>query len=94
MAMFPTAVWGSSGKVAITAETEHALEAIRARGHRVGDSRQLAGVRDISVPVIGPAGDAIAVVTCPFLQRVDRKTPNEAGTLTELHRLAADISVD
>jgi transcriptional regulator GlxA family with amidase domain len=60
----------------------------------IGDPMPLAGVRDISVPVIGPAGDAIAVVTCPFLQRVDRKTPNEAGTLTELHRLAADISVD
>ncbi len=86
-------VWGGNGRLVLTAELERTLEAIRAGGHRVGDSLQLAGVRDISVPVIGPAGDAIAVVTCPFLQRVDRETPNEAGTLAELHRLAAGISV-
>ncbi|MFN4010029.1 MAG: IclR family transcriptional regulator [Pannonibacter sp.] len=45
------------------------LDEVRALGYRIGDSGQLLGVRDISVPVLDPNGDAIAVITCPYLGR-------------------------
>lgn len=47
------------------------LGSYRDAGHRVGESRQIAGVRDISVPVLSPEGYALAVLTCPFIQRLD-----------------------
>jgi DNA-binding IclR family transcriptional regulator len=87
------AIWGGGDKASKLAEIEPTLEAIRAKGHRIGDSLQLVGVRDISVPIMGPAGDAIAVVTCPYLQRVDRETADEAATLSQLQNLASSISV-
>lgn len=87
------AIWGGSEEASKLANIEEALEAIRANGHRVGDSLQLIGVRDISVPILGPHGDAIAVVTCPYLQRVDRETADEASALAELESLASSISV-
>jgi DNA-binding IclR family transcriptional regulator len=69
------------------------LAEIRAKGYRSGPSLQLVGVRDISVPVMGPSGDAMAVLTCPFLQRVDVETASEAATLSELQAIAEGISL-
>jgi Bacterial transcriptional regulator len=43
---------------------------IRARGYGQGESQQARGVIDISAPVLGPDG-ALAVLTCPFVQRQD-----------------------
>ncbi len=87
------AIWGGGEVADRLAEIEPALEAIRAQGHRMGDSRQLVGVRDISVPILDPWGNAVAVLTCPFLRRVDRDTADEAATLAALRDLAASLSV-
>jgi DNA-binding IclR family transcriptional regulator len=87
------AIWGGTGQVSRLAEIEPELEAIRERGHRIGDSLQLVGVRDISVPILGPSRDALAVVTCPYLKRADRDTADEASTLAELESLASSISI-
>jgi DNA-binding IclR family transcriptional regulator len=46
------------------------LSEIRARGYWQGESLQARGVVDISAPVLGPEG-ALAVLTCPFVQRQD-----------------------
>jgi hypothetical protein len=86
-------IWGAGDKASALAEMEPELDAIRKKGHRIGDSLQLIGVRDISAPILGPNGDAIAVVTCPYLQRVDRETADEASTLAELESLASGVSV-
>lgn len=43
------------------------LAAIRHAGYREGPSAQLSGVTDLSVPLLGPGGDAIAVLTCAFI---------------------------
>ncbi|NBN63927.1 helix-turn-helix domain-containing protein [Microvirga tunisiensis] len=45
------------------------LDRVRSQGYRMGESGQLIGVLDISVPVLDPNGDAIAVLTCPYLGR-------------------------
>ncbi|MGH6860027.1 MAG: IclR family transcriptional regulator [Phyllobacterium sp.] len=44
------------------------LEEIRRRGFEIMPSAQTAGVFNISAPVLGPDGRAIAAVTCPYLQ--------------------------
>lgn len=88
------AAWGADRHAARVRAITDELAAIRARGYRIGDSLQLVGVRDVSVPVLGPQGDAIAVVTCPYLQRLDHRTADEPATVAELRALAADVSLD
>lgn len=87
------AIWGGEGKVGDVARITETLEAIRAKGYRAGASLQLAGVRDLSVPVVGPSGDAIGVLTCPYLQRVDAQTAGEETTLAELVAVAERVSI-
>lgn len=61
----------------IPAEIEEELATIRKNGYRIGASQQLAGVTDISVPVQSANDQTVAVLTCPFLPRVDT---SPAGT--------------
>lgn len=49
----------------------HRCEAIRTRGHLQQESRQTFGVTDLTYPILGPAGHAIAALTCPYLRRID-----------------------
>jgi len=71
------------------------LDRVRRQGHWQGDSQQAAGVVDISMPVMGPGQVALAVLTCPFIRRIDRHV---GPGLTEAHRLlqqaAAELSLD
>ncbi|WP_321818118.1 MULTISPECIES: IclR family transcriptional regulator [unclassified Paraburkholderia] len=60
------------GEVAIDhAALESACERIRAAGLSRTDSQQIFGVTDVTFPVLGPSGQAIAALTCPFLKRID-----------------------
>ncbi|WP_042298224.1 IclR family transcriptional regulator [Paraburkholderia bannensis] len=60
------------GEVAIDhAALESACEQIRAAGFSRKDSQQIFGVTDVTLPVLGPSGQAIAALTCPFLKRID-----------------------
>ena len=45
---------------------------VRGAGYWRGESKQAFGVTDISLPVLAPGGTAIAVLTCPFVRRIDR----------------------
>ncbi|WP_069236314.1 MULTISPECIES: IclR family transcriptional regulator [Burkholderia] len=58
-----------------TAPDMHALNPLIASIHTAGslrrDSRQACGVIDISYPVLGPFGQAIAALTCPYMRRID-----------------------
>jgi len=74
------------------------LDEIKKAGLRASESGQLKGVIDISVPILGPDGNAIAVITCPFIERVKEKdSPNKGMDLnsiqTELLNLAEKISI-
>lgn len=56
----------------IPAEIEEDLTTIRKNGYRIGASQQLAGVTDISVPVQSAKAQTVAVLTCPFLPRIEK----------------------
>jgi DNA-binding IclR family transcriptional regulator len=61
------------GEVGVSApELERLLAKVRKQGYWQGDSQQAYGVTDISFPIFGPQGDAMAVLTCPFIRRIDR----------------------
>ena len=69
------------------------LAACKAQGHRVGKSQQLAGVEDISVPVLSPDGYAIAALTCPFIHRLDQASPGATEALAALRALGQKLSL-
>ena len=72
------------------------LDAIRAAGFRQAPSLQLVGVVDMSVPVIGPDGNAFAVLTCPYVEHVGlfRDSALEIDVcLAQLQELAEALSL-
>jgi len=51
-------------------------------------------VTDISMPVLGPYGDALAVLTCPYLRRIDRHVgPDLRQTCDLLQRAVHELSI-
>jgi len=48
------------------------LERIRTLGYWQGESQQAFGITDISMPIPGTRQSAQAVLTCPFVARIDR----------------------
>lgn len=61
------------GEVPIPAdELEHTLQRTRAQGYKQRDSLQLFGVVDISCAILEPDGHARAVLTSPYIRRIDR----------------------
>ncbi|MBV8700693.1 MAG: IclR family transcriptional regulator, partial [Bradyrhizobium sp.] len=69
------------------------LSEIRTRGYWQGDSLQARGVVDVSAPVLGPEG-ALAVLTCPFVQRQDTEpAPGLNDVMQALRGVAHDLSV-
>lgn len=47
------------------------LGEIRERGYEIMTSLQTAGVHNLSAPVLGPDGNAIAALTCPYITLVN-----------------------
>jgi DNA-binding IclR family transcriptional regulator len=73
---------------------EQSLTQIRHHGHWRGPSRQARGVIDISVPILGPSDAAIAVLTCPYVERVDDTVANgEQNTCQFLLQAAESLRV-
>ena len=66
--------WGVPAAEARLAEVADHLRAIRAQGARIEPSAHLGGVTDISVPVLGHGDEAVAALTCAFIEH-----PGEAG---------------
>lgn len=70
------------------------LAQVVASGRWEGASKQAAGIVDLSVPVLGPRGEALAVLTCPFLLRIDRHVgPDLAATGALLQDTAHRLSL-
>ncbi|HKW84929.1 MAG TPA: IclR family transcriptional regulator C-terminal domain-containing protein, partial [Burkholderiaceae bacterium] len=65
------------------------LRRARKLGYWQGESLQAHGVVDISVPVLQQHGHALAVLTCPFIRRIDRHVGADLETVRELLRGAA-----
>lgn len=66
------------------------LDRIRSRGYERMASQQIRGVVNLSVPVLGPNATALAVISVPFLNRIDRPdAPDIDVVLERLRRLGA-----
>ena len=73
--------WGAGIDPADLARLQPQLADLRAQGFRIGPSNHLRGLLDFSVPVAILDAGADAVLTCPYLPRVDDE---DAGRTTEL----------
>ncbi len=67
------------------------LDTIRRTGARVSESRDVEGVTDIGVPLVGSDGRAVASIVVPHLRR-HGKTPPVEAILEALRRAGAEIS--
>ncbi|WJF91800.1 IclR family transcriptional regulator [Paraburkholderia bonniea] len=67
---------------------------VRRQGFSQKDSQQTVGVIDVTYPVLGPAGQAIAALTCPYLRRIDGYTaPTLEAASALLAATAAELSL-
>lgn len=79
-----------NGEVAIDREMLQAdYEQIRAAGFSQTDSQQFLGITDITFPLYGPSGQAIATLTCPCLRRIDERA---APPLDAVRKMLADTA--
>jgi DNA-binding IclR family transcriptional regulator len=75
------------GEVSIDhAALETACEQVRKAGFSRKDSQQIFGVTDVTFPVLGPSGEAIAALTCPFLRRIDEYVAPSLDAATQMLR--------
>lgn len=83
------------GEVPITEKKLQAtLQGIRKLGYLERDSQQSFGVVDISFPILGPDHLALAALTCPYIQRIDRhKGPNLKEARALLSQAARTLSL-
>ncbi|GLU35596.1 IclR family transcriptional regulator [Trinickia caryophylli] len=73
------------GEIAMaSAELAAIFERIRADGHLRKDSAQTFGVTDISFPILGPSGQAIASLTSPYMRRIDSYVAPSLDAVTTL----------
>ncbi|WP_127143049.1 IclR family transcriptional regulator [Pelagibacterium montanilacus] len=86
--------WADTPEQETLGQLDPDLRAIKAQGYRIGDSRQIRGVQDISVPILNPDGQALAVLTCPYLERLDHTDqPSIEQTLALLREVTQDVSI-
>jgi DNA-binding IclR family transcriptional regulator len=65
---------------------EQACAQIRAVGFSQKDSQQIFGVTDLTFPILGSSGQAIAALTCPYLRRIDEYVAPSLDEATALLR--------
>ncbi|MEJ7138147.1 IclR family transcriptional regulator [Amphibiibacter pelophylacis] len=70
-------------------ELPRRLAAIARAGHIQRDSLQSHGVIDLSCPLLGPDGHALAVLTCPYIRRIDRHIGPSPDAVLEMLKAAA-----
>lgn len=87
--------WGIAEAEAAVGAIADQLGRIRRSGHRVGPSGQAVGVTDLSVPLLGPRGDAMAVLTCAFIEHPgDPPAGLREAALARLAEVARALSTD
>ena len=66
---------------------------VREQGYEIMESQQVAGVTNLSVPILGPLGTVIAALTSPFTDRLDKgDAPDQAAVLKLLIAAGKEIS--
>lgn len=77
----------------MTPALEQRLGKVRLQGFENMPSAQVGSVYNLSVPVFGPLGSVIAVLTSPYTERLDRAgAPDIGKTIELLLRAAGDLS--
>jgi DNA-binding IclR family transcriptional regulator len=72
---------------------EARLDKVRREGFEAMKSMQVASVTNLTVPVFGPMGSVIAVLTCPYTARLDKPgAPDTKTVLTLLLAAGKDLS--
>jgi len=75
-------------------DLDRILARVMEAGYWQGASEQAYGVTDISVPILGEPERALAVLTCPFIRRIDRHAgPDLDSTRELLLQAAATLSL-
>jgi DNA-binding IclR family transcriptional regulator len=75
-------------------DLEDRLAQIRQRGYEVMPSQQSAGVYNLSAPVLGADGAALACLTCPYIAPLNRpRAPDIPETIARLQETAASLSL-
>lgn len=81
------------GENVISPALANRLDAVRRQGFEQVASAQTESVTNLSVPIIGPLGTVMAVVTCPYTRRLDKAdAPDMAEALSLVREAAAAIS--
>ncbi|WP_248322858.1 IclR family transcriptional regulator [Caballeronia sp. Sq4a] len=62
---------------------------IREAGFSKKESQQTFGITDVTFPLLGPSGQAIAALTCPYMRRIDEYVAPSIEEVTSLLRDAA-----
>ena len=83
--------WRSETKKRKPVDLDEHLEKILARGHERRASYEVAGVVNISFPVLNVQGQAIAGLTVPFVKRLE-DTIGIADAVNSLHEASRKIS--
>ena len=87
------ALWGLTGAEAALAAIAPHLAEVRRAGYREAPSAQLSGVVDLSVPILGPDGDAFAALTCAFIPLPgEQDAARRALAVGRLREIAAKLS--
>jgi DNA-binding IclR family transcriptional regulator len=77
----------------LTPALEERLKQVRLQGFENMPSRQIASVSNLSVPILGPMGRVLAVLTCPYSERLDVRTaPGRDKVMDMLIGCGQDIS--
>jgi DNA-binding IclR family transcriptional regulator len=79
-----------AGDNVISPALEQRLKTVRLQGFEQMPSAQTASVTNLSVPIIGPLGTVMAVVTCPHTPRLDKADAPDMAAVLALLRTAAN----
>lgn len=72
---------------------EERLESVRQQGYEMMPSAQVSGVSNLTVPIVGPLGTVIAVLTCPYTQRLDKQdAPDAQAVLALLQQTGLEVT--
>jgi len=77
----------------VTPALKRRLAGVRSQGFESMESLQVSGVTNLSVPVFGPVGSVVAALTCPYTERLDKKSaPDTEAVLGLLVAAGREIS--
>lgn len=68
----------------LTPALEERLARVRQQGFENMPSKQVTGVSNLSVPILGPMGRVLAVFTCPYSERLDTKDAPDRETVLKM----------